>query len=181
MATKRQSLDETERRYHAMMDIDKDFRRYVRVPLWMLRHVMERQKERDDRERERNYVAHVQRDVEEIMRRIRQKQRVSCDSSRDGTTDKEQRVSCDSSPDGAIDGEPSYDAMECRETIGLDIGLDDSDLAIMESPPRSVEDQTLVLIAADATEQQIIEIKLTIEQLRAVGITEEEIRLVLRG
>ena len=90
-------------------------------------------------------------------------------------------MSCDSSPDGAIDGEPSYDAMGCRETIGLDIGLDDSDLAIMESPPRSVEDQTLVLIAADATEQQIIEIKLTIEQLRAVGITEEEIRLVLRG
>jgi len=68
-----------------------------------------------------------------------------------------------------------------RETIGLDIGLDDSDLAIMESPPRSVEDQTSVLIAADATEQQIIEIKLAIEQLRAAGITEEEIQLMLRG
>ena len=51
----------------------------------------------------------------------------------------------------------------------------------MESPPRSVEDQTSVLIAADATEQQIIEIKLAIEQLRAAGITEEEIQLMLRG
>ena len=51
----------------------------------------------------------------------------------------------------------------------------------MDSPQHSVEDQTMALIAADATEQQIIEIELAIEQLRAAGITEEEIQSLLRG
>ena len=37
------------------------------------------------------------------------------------------------------------------------------------------------VIATDATKQQIIEIKLAIEQLRAAGITDEEIQSLLRG
>lgn len=178
MATKRQSFDEIERRYHAMTQIDAEFRRYVRVPLWMRRHVMERQKERDDRERERNYEAWVLRDVEQIMsnfRKLQQKGR--------------ERYFQQLQSDRATTSECVRESVD-RETMGLDIGLNDSDLAIMESPPqdrtdqglwRSVEDQTMALIAADATKQQIIEIELAIEQLRAAGITEEEIQSLLRG
>ena len=132
---------------------------------------MDRVKERDDRERERNYVAYFQRDVEKIMRRFRQQQ---------GRDDRR---------GGKITHERLRESID-RETVGLDIGLDDSDLAIMESPLRdqtnqklrqSVTDQTSELIATDATKQQIIEIKLAIEQLRAAGITDEEIQPLLRG
>ena len=78
------------------------------------------------------------------------------------------------------------DGMDERQTIGMQIGLDDSDLAIMESLQLnecSREDVAYAeqLIVADATDRQIDEIKSIIVEMRVRGILEAEIMATMRG
>jgi hypothetical protein len=68
----------------------------------------------------------------------------------------------------------------------MQIGLDDSDVAIMETPQWAEWNSGQVanaeqLIAADATDRQISEIKAVIAEMRMCEILETEIMAIMRG